>query len=95
MEFTRTEEQQELATTVRALLAKRADSGAVRAAMASEAGYDESLWQTLCEQIGVAALAVPEEHDGRRGNRRRQLVVGHGADPTAPYLRRAWVRTLR
>ena len=25
--------------------------------MASETGYDEALWQTLCEQIGVAALA--------------------------------------
>lgn len=64
MEFTRTEEQQELATTVRALLTRRADSAAVRAAMAGEAGYDESLWQLLCEQIGVAALPVPEEHDG-------------------------------
>lgn len=64
MEFTRTEDQQELATTVRSLLAKRADSGAVRSAMDSEAGYDESLWQTLTAQIGAAALAVPEEQDG-------------------------------
>ena len=57
MEVAFSEEQQELATTVRSLLAKRADSAAVRAAMTSEAGYDEELWQTLCEQIGVAALA--------------------------------------
>ena len=64
MEFTRTEDQQELASTLRALLGKRADSPAVRAAMTSETGYDESLWATLCEQIGVAALAVPEDHDG-------------------------------
>lgn len=64
MEFTRTEEQEELAGTVRALLGKRSDSGAVRDAMTSESGYDESLWQTLTEQIGVAALAVPEEYDG-------------------------------
>jgi len=64
MEFALTDEQQELASTVRALLDKRADSAAVRAAMASESGYDEDLWQTLCEQIGVAALVVPEEHDG-------------------------------
>ena len=35
MEFTRTEDQQELASTVRALLGKRADSAAVRAAMTS------------------------------------------------------------
>ncbi len=64
MEFALTEEQQELASTVRALLDKRADGGAVREAMASESGYDGDLWQMLCEQIGVAALVIPEEHDG-------------------------------
>ncbi len=64
MHFARTEEQDLLAATVHDLLAKRADSGAVRAAMGSEAGYDERLWQLLCEQVGVAALAVPEEQGG-------------------------------
>ena len=64
MEFGFSEEQQELAATVRSLLAKRADSAAVRAAVASEAGYDAELWELLCEQIGVAALAIPEEYDG-------------------------------
>ncbi|MGZ4451117.1 MAG: acyl-CoA dehydrogenase family protein [Nocardioides sp.] len=64
MDFALTEEQQELAATVRALLAKRADSAAVRAAATSEAGYDAALWRTLCEQIGVAALGIPEEDGG-------------------------------
>ena len=64
MDFTLGEEQQELASTVAALLDKRADSAAVRAAMSSELGYDGDLWRTLCEQIGVAALMVPEGHDG-------------------------------
>ncbi|MFL6024424.1 MAG: acyl-CoA dehydrogenase family protein [Marmoricola sp.] len=64
MHFARTEEQDELAATVRALLTKRSDSAAVRAALETEAGYDEGLWSALCEQVGVAALAVPEEHDG-------------------------------
>jgi len=64
MHFARTEEQTELANTVRALLTRRSDSAAVRAAMASETGYDTALWQALCEQIGVAALAVPEQYDG-------------------------------
>ena len=64
MEFGFSEEQQELASTVRSLLAKRADSAAVRAAAESETGYDEPLWQLLCEQIGVAALGIPEEYDG-------------------------------
>ena len=64
MQFELSDEQAELAATVRGLLEKRADSAAVRAASTSASGYDEALWATLCEQIGVAALAVPEEYDG-------------------------------
>ncbi|MDN4162910.1 acyl-CoA dehydrogenase family protein [Nocardioides abyssi] len=56
MDFALTEEQQELASTVRSLLAKRADPRVET--------YDEQLWQLLCEQIGVAALGIPEEHGG-------------------------------
>ena len=56
----RTEEQNDLAAAVRSLLAKRADSEAVRAAMASDDGYDVTLWTTLCEQIGVAGLDVAD-----------------------------------
>ena len=75
MEVAFTEEQQELAATVRSLLAKRADSAAVRAAMASATGYDEPLWQTLCEQIGVAALAVPEEYGGAGFSLLESMIV--------------------
>ena len=64
MEFALSEEQAELAATVRQVLGKQADSAAVRAASTSESGYDPALWSTLCEQIGVAALAIPEEYDG-------------------------------
>ncbi len=60
----RTEEQTELASIVRSLLDKRGDSEAVRAAMTSEDGYDTDLWHTLSEQIGVAGLAIDEEHGG-------------------------------
>ena len=64
MEFALSDEQAELAATVRSLLDKRAGSAAVRAASVSPTGHDEALWSTMCEQIGVAALAVPEEYDG-------------------------------
>ena len=64
MHFALSEEQTELVSTIRSLLAKRSDSQAVRAAVETPAGFDEDLWQTLCEQIGVAALALPEEYDG-------------------------------
>ena len=49
----RTEEQAELAAIVRSMLDKRADRAAVRVAMATDAGFDADLWQTLCQQIGV------------------------------------------
>lgn len=59
-----TAEQQELASTVRAVLAKHGDSAAMRRGLAGERGYDEQLWQLLCAQVGVAALAIPEEFGG-------------------------------
>lgn len=59
-----TAEQQELVTTVRAVLTKHQDSAAMRRGLEAERGYDEQLWKLLCEQVGVAALAIPEEFGG-------------------------------
>ena len=59
-----TREHTELASSVRALLDKRSDSQAVRNAIEQPAGFDTDLWSTLCDQMGVAALAIPEEHGG-------------------------------
>jgi alkylation response protein AidB-like acyl-CoA dehydrogenase len=63
-----TEERELLRETVRALVAKHAGPAAVREAMASERGYDESLWKLLCEQVGAAALLVPEAYGGAGGD---------------------------
>lgn len=67
MDFALSEEQQELAATVRSLLDKRGD--------ARVEIYDEALWATLCEQIGVAALGIPEEYDGVGASLLEGLVV--------------------
>lgn len=61
------EERALLIQTVRDLVGKHAAPEAVRAAMDSEAGYDTKLWQLLCEQVGVAALLVPEDLGGAGG----------------------------
>jgi alkylation response protein AidB-like acyl-CoA dehydrogenase len=61
------EERDMLRDTVAALVTKHAGPAAVRAAMESERGYDESLWQLLCEQVGAAALVIPEELGGAGG----------------------------
>src|ERR1700754_3858335 len=62
-----TEEREMLRETVAALVAKHANPAAVRTAIESERGYDESLWQLLCEQVGAAALVIPEELGGAGG----------------------------
>ncbi|MFZ0142376.1 MAG: acyl-CoA dehydrogenase family protein, partial [Aeromicrobium sp.] len=59
-----TREHTELASAVRSLLDKRSDSQAVRRAIEQPDGFDTELWATLCDQMGVAALAIPEEHGG-------------------------------
>ncbi len=61
------EERELLRETVRDLVAKHAGPEAVREAMDSERGYDESLWKLLCEQVGAAALVVPTELGGAGG----------------------------
>ena len=64
MRFALTEEQSDLVATVHTLIAKRAASMDLRAAISTPEGYDTTLWQTLTEQIGVTALAVPEAYGG-------------------------------
>ena len=81
-----TEERELLRATVAALVDKHASPAAVREAMASERGYDESLWKLLCEQVGAAALVVPEELGGAGGELADAAVVleelGKGLVPT-------------
>ncbi|NKZ11592.1 acyl-CoA/acyl-ACP dehydrogenase [Mycolicibacterium septicum DSM 44393] len=69
------EERQLLRETVAALVDKHASPEAVRAAMESERGYDEKLWSLLCEQVGAAALVVPEELGGAGGELADAAVV--------------------
>lgn len=81
-----TDERELLRETVAALVAKHASPEAVRRAMESERGYDESLWRLLCEQVGAAALVVPEEYGGAGGSLGDAAVVveelGKGLVPT-------------
>ena len=80
------EERDLLRDTVAALVEKHASPEAVRKAAASERGYDEALWKMLCEQVGAAALVVPEELGGAGGELADAAVVveelGKGLVPT-------------
>jgi alkylation response protein AidB-like acyl-CoA dehydrogenase len=70
-----TDERELLRETVAALVAKHASPEAVRRAMESERGYDETLWRLLCDQVGAAALVVPEEYGGAGGSLDDAAVV--------------------
>ncbi|MGJ0120350.1 acyl-CoA dehydrogenase family protein [Williamsia sp. MIQD14] len=59
-----TAEQAALRDAVRTALARRGGSASLRAAMAATPRFDAALWTTLAEQVGVAALAVPERFGG-------------------------------
>ena len=69
------DERELLRETVAALVAKHASPASVREAMESARGYDESLWRLLCEQVGVAALLVPEQYGGAGGDLGDAAVV--------------------
>lgn len=58
------EEREALAEAVRDLLRRRGDTASVRKAMASTGRVDRGLWETLCTEIGVAALPIPEDAGG-------------------------------
>ncbi|HEX8627794.1 MAG TPA: acyl-CoA dehydrogenase family protein [Catenuloplanes sp.] len=54
------EDRRALREAVRELLTRHAG----RAEPAPPGGYDRSLWSRLCDQIGVAGLAVPQRYGG-------------------------------
>ncbi|WP_224763594.1 acyl-CoA dehydrogenase family protein [Salinibacterium sp. ZJ70] len=84
-----TEEQSELAGAVRALLERHAPTGASRAAAESPSGFDAKLWGMLVEEMGAAAVAIPEEFDGLGATLVEAGIVleelGYSLAPT-PYL---------
>ncbi|CAM3552983.1 acyl-CoA dehydrogenase family protein [Tsukamurella ocularis] len=90
-------ELDDLAAAVRSVIDRRWSPAALRAAIDTPEGYDRGLWSVLCEQVGVAALAVPEEHDGvGAGVRALQVVaeeLGRHLIPS-PFLGSAVLATI-
>ena len=54
----------ELAAAVRAVCERHAPEDRVRAIAADGGGFDAELWKILCEDIGIGAIAVPEQYGG-------------------------------
>ncbi|WP_107482142.1 acyl-CoA dehydrogenase family protein, partial [Streptomyces sp. b94] len=91
-----TQDEEDLRSAVRALLADRADAPAVIAATESDTPYDPRLWEALATGIGAAGLLVPEKLGGQGASHREAAVVleelGRSVAP-APYLTSSVVAT--
>ena len=64
MEFSFTEEQQMIRDTAEAFLSEVSTSAAVRAAMATESGFDAQLWERVCNEMYWQAIHIPEQYGG-------------------------------
>ncbi|SDF50883.1 Acyl-CoA dehydrogenase [Blastococcus aurantiacus] len=81
-----TDDQRDLASSVKRFVAGQAPMSAVRKTIASEASFDPEVWRRLSQDLGVAGLAIPEEYGGA-GASWAELVValrelGAGLVPT-------------
>lgn len=54
----------DLRAAVRGFLQARSSSSAVRTVMNSDTGYDPQVWRQLAREMGLPAIAVPEEFGG-------------------------------
>ena len=64
MDFRFTEEQQMIRDTADAFLAEVSGCESVRAAMATEAGFDAEVWRRICAEMYWPALHIPEQYGG-------------------------------
>ncbi|GAA2150772.1 acyl-CoA dehydrogenase family protein [Kitasatospora kazusensis] len=88
--------EEELRSSVRALLAAHCPPGAVLARCESAEPYDLALWRALAADLGAAGLQVPEEYGGAGAGLRETAVVleelGRSAAPV-PFLGSAVLAT--
>ncbi|MEM7142410.1 MAG: acyl-CoA dehydrogenase family protein [Actinomycetota bacterium] len=75
MNFAFSEEQEQLREFVRSFLEDKSAEDAVREQMDTEQGYDDAVWNQMAEQMGLQALAIPEEFGGQGFGFVEQVVV--------------------
>jgi alkylation response protein AidB-like acyl-CoA dehydrogenase len=89
MQLAESAEQHALRESVRRFLTEKSPTGAVRAAMETDAGHDPAVWQQAAAQLGLPALAIPEQYGGAGFSFVEQAIVleelGRALYP-GPYL---------
>ena len=64
MNFAFSEEQEELRRSVRRFLEDKSPMTEVRRLMETTEGFDPAVWDQMANQLGLQALAIPEEYGG-------------------------------
>ncbi len=64
MNFAFSEEQEELRRSVRRFLEDKSPTTEVRRLMETTEGFDPAVWEQMANQLGLQALAIPEEYGG-------------------------------
>ncbi|MFY9587547.1 MAG: acyl-CoA dehydrogenase family protein, partial [Actinomycetota bacterium] len=65
MQFTFTDEQEELRRTMRRFLEEKSPTSEVRRLMETADGYDEAVWKQMSQELGLAGLHIPEAYGGQ------------------------------
>jgi alkylation response protein AidB-like acyl-CoA dehydrogenase len=65
MNFAFSGEQEELRQAVRRFLEEKSPISEVRKLMETELGYDPKVWEQMANQLGLQAIAIPEEYGGQ------------------------------
>lgn len=64
MKFGFTDEQNAMRATIREFLAAKSPETEIRRLMATDIGYDRSVWQQMAGEMGLHGLAIPENYGG-------------------------------
>ncbi|HLH99610.1 MAG TPA: acyl-CoA dehydrogenase family protein [Acidimicrobiales bacterium] len=64
MNFTFSEEQEELRRALRRFFEDKSPETEVRRLMETDDGYDPAVWSQMAEQLGLQGLAIPEAYGG-------------------------------
>jgi alkylation response protein AidB-like acyl-CoA dehydrogenase len=65
MQFTFTDEQEELRRTIRRFLDEKSPTTEVRRLMETPDGYDEAVWKQMAQELGLQGLHIPEAYGGQ------------------------------
>jgi alkylation response protein AidB-like acyl-CoA dehydrogenase len=65
MQFTFTDEQEELRRTIRRFCEEKSPVADVRRLMETDEGYDEAVWKQMAQELGLQGLHIPEAYGGQ------------------------------